>query len=240
MPIIHRDCETQSAVSSAAIFGACEMSEALMDYEADAGARLWELLERRNVGYRDRLKQSADTAGAQLEWAKPSVVGPGKRGVSAGGSVVMAPPGTIFIVLAHHETVFTIWLRPGSGTTTDAIEGAVIYARDIMKSEQPDFKWSDDLVLLAIEDLLKQYGRPPGKKGAELSQEHNTRIIGTLFAAVPEEARADMIKGLEMIVAMDVCPAMIGLIGDGTKTGLSGVWPLVLPLAPYVDTVIEA
>jgi hypothetical protein len=40
-------------------------------YDADAKDRIWRLLEVKNVGYRDRLKQSADTAGAQLEWLKP-------------------------------------------------------------------------------------------------------------------------------------------------------------------------
>ena len=88
----------------------------LLDYDADARDRLWDLLERRNVSYRDRLKQSADTAGAQLEWAKPYAMGTGKR--AACWPVVLSswlPPGTVFIVLAHHKKVFTLWLRPSPG-----------------------------------------------------------------------------------------------------------------------------
>ena len=37
--------------------------------------------------------------------------------------------------------------------------------------------------------------------------------------AMPSEARADMIKGLEMIIGMDVCPAMVGLLGKGSVDG---------------------
>jgi len=46
------------------------------DYDADAGDRIWRLLEIRNIAWRDRLRQSVDTAGAQLEWATPSLMGP--------------------------------------------------------------------------------------------------------------------------------------------------------------------
>jgi hypothetical protein len=210
----------------------------LLDYDADARTRLWELLERRNISCRDQLKQSVDTAGEQLERFKPSVMGPGKRSLLAGGPVVIVPPGTVLFVLAHHKKVFTIWLRH-SGTLTEAVEEAVRYIKEMVESEEAGFKWSGDQTLVVIEDLIGKYGRPPGKHGTELAQEHNGRILRMLFAVIPDEARADMIKGLEMIIGMKVCPAMVGLIGKGRETGSCGVWPLVLPLASYVDAVIE-
>jgi hypothetical protein len=75
------------------------------DYDADARNRIWRLLEINDIAWRDQLKQSADTAGAQLEWAKPSIMG--GHPIYA-GPAVMAPLGTIFIVLAHRKKVFVI------------------------------------------------------------------------------------------------------------------------------------
>ena len=75
------------------------------DYDADAGDRIWRLLEIRNIAWRDRLKQSADTAGTQLEWAKPTIIGSSieKGKLFYAGPAVMFPPGTVIIVLAQGE-----------------------------------------------------------------------------------------------------------------------------------------
>lgn len=54
----------------------------LMDYDADAADRLQALMQHRDVPFRDRLRQSAATAGAKVELAKPSVVGPSRQGAS--------------------------------------------------------------------------------------------------------------------------------------------------------------
>lgn len=209
----------------------------LLGYNADSNARLWDLLEQRNIGCRDRLKQSADTAGAQLEWSKPSVMGSGKRSGSLyAGPAVIVPQGTVYIVLAREKKVFTIWLRSSSGALADAIEPAVTYVKEVMQATA--FNWAGDQVLLTVEHLVKKHGRAPAKTNIEFSSEHNTRIIGILFAAMPADARADMLRVLEMIIADGVCPAMICLLGKGSEKGSSGVWPLLLPLAPYADTVL--
>ena len=98
--------------------------------------------------------------------------------------------------------------------------------------------WSADHALLIADELINKYGHRPGKDGVELDPEHNGRIIGMLFAAVPASARADIVEGLEMAIAEGICPAMICLLGKGRTKGLSGVWPLLLPLAPYADAVL--
>ena len=54
---------------------------------------------------------------------------------------------------------------------------------------------------------------------------------------MPKAERARVITGLEMIIAEDVCLAMVGLVGKGSVKGVSGAWPL-LPLAPYADAVL--
>jgi hypothetical protein len=55
---------------------------------------------------------------------------------------------------------------------------------------------------------------------------------------MPAAARAEIVKQLETAISIGVCPAMVGLVGDGSGQGLSGVWPLMLPLAPYTDAVV--
>ena len=212
----------------------------LTDFDADATSRLLRLLDERNVSCRDLLKRSAAVAGAQLEWAKPSVMGSDKRDHRRiyAGPAVMAPVGTVFLVLADHRKVLTIWLRH-TGTLAEAVEGSVGYvnaAKDA--SEASAINWAGDHALLIADEVIQKYGHLPGKNGVELEPEHNGRIIGMLFAVMPADARADIIKGLEMVVAEDICPAMICLIGKGRTKGLSGVWPLLLPLAPYADAVL--
>ena len=94
-------------------------------------------------------------------------------------------------------------------------------------------------VMIMIEDLIKKHGRrPDNKQRVELSSEHNARIIGILFAALPADGRAHLIEGLDMLIAEGICPALIGLLGKGTTKGVSGVWPLLMPLAPYADKVL--
>jgi hypothetical protein len=39
------------------------------------------------------------------------------------------------------------------------------------------------------------------------------------------------------IIGRGHCPAMVGLVGKGPEQGPCGMWPLVLPLAPYLDVV---
>jgi hypothetical protein len=139
----------------------------LFDYGADARDRLWDLLEQRSIGCRDRLKQSADAARAQLEWTKPSVMGSSKddHRRSYAGPAVMAVPGSIFIVLAHRKKVLTIWLRPNACTLTEAVEWSVEYVSALGAGPI-----SLDQTLPVIEDLVRKYGHLPGKHGVELAK----------------------------------------------------------------------
>jgi hypothetical protein len=206
------------------------------DYDADARDRIWRLLEVNNVAYRDRLKQSADTAGAQLELAKPSVMGGHPL---YAGPAVLHPPGTVLIVLAHHEKVFTIHLRAAAGHTfAECMSEITKYVRDIMEDDAE--KHSGEMLGGIIENLIKKYRQMPSLNGAvELDTEHNARIIGTLFLPIPNAARAEAITGFQNIINEGICPAWVGLLGDGSQTGLCLVWPLPIALAPYADTVIK-
>jgi hypothetical protein len=209
------------------------------DFDADARDRIWRLLEINNVGYRDQLKQSVDTAGAQLELAKPSLFDRAKDGSFYAGPVVMAPPGTAYIVLAHHDKVFIVHLRAAPGHTfTECITQLVDYAKKIAGDEIDE--WSAGAMCPVMVKVIEKYGHTPGLGNAvELESDHNNRIIGSLLLPIPEAARAEMFDAFEQIIAMGVCPVWVGLIGKGTVEGLCMAWPLPIALAPYARTVIE-
>jgi hypothetical protein len=204
------------------------------DYDADARDRIWRLLEIRNVSFRDRLKQSVDTAGAQLEYFKPSVMG----GMPLyAGPAVMAVPGTVLIVLAHHKKAFTVTLRAApEHTLAEAITNSVDYAKEGLGSYADQI--SAGGLIFAIEGLIKKHGRIPGQQARELEHELNIHIIGTLFLPLPDAAKADVVELFERLITKGVCPALVGLLGKGSKEGLSLAWPLPLALAPYADRVI--
>lgn len=103
-------------------------------------------------------------------------------------------------------------------------------------------KCTPDTLGSAIEDLIRKYGRKPSSdnNAVELTNEHNIRIIGMLFLAMPQDRRVEATEKFEQVIAKGICPAFIGLLGKGSVQGLSMVWPLPLALAPYADTVISA
>jgi hypothetical protein len=192
------------------------------DYDADSRTRIWRLLEINNVAWPDRFKQSVDTAGAQLEYAKSDLMG----GIARNGRLVAGP--AVMIIFAHHEKVLTFDMRPTAGLTIiEGVANAIDYARG-------DEMWSGGMLAQAIEDWIEKYGRTPGLHGAvELDSEHNIGFIGNLFLYLPDGCRADIVDKLEKLIAVGVCPALIGLLGKGTQKRMGLVWPLPLAVAPY-------
>ena len=174
----------------------------LLDFNADTTTRLLELMETQDISTRDRLKQSAEAAGTALEWAKPMAMGDGKRSRLYAGPAVMVMPGSVVIMLARRKQVLPIWLRSSTGKIGDAVEAAVGYVEAMM-----DVAVEPRLALRAINEVLQQHGHPPDKRGAELENEHNTRIAGMLFAALPAAGRAHLIKGLDMAIGDGICPS---------------------------------
>jgi hypothetical protein len=210
------------------------MTETLLDFNADARDRLWERLERNDVGSRDQFKQSADTAGTQLEWFKPGAMGPGKDARLYAGPAVMTKPGTILVVLAYHEKAFSIWLRP-NGSLAATVEETVESIKEFLGPECPP----DNRFVSVIWELIETYGRARSLHSVELSQDHHNYITGLLFAATPMATRTWMVECLEAIIANNICPAIVGLLGDRSGKFINGAWPLVLPLAPYVEAVMD-
>jgi hypothetical protein len=140
------------------------MTDLLVDFDANTGDRLWKILELESIDHRDRLEQSARTAGRQLELLKPGVVAATGNGVHA-GPAVLELPGTVLIVFAHEEKAITMHLAPCPGhTLAEGIEACAGYARSVTRKGA----WSARLTAFAIEDLIRQYGRAPGQTGISL------------------------------------------------------------------------
>src|SRR6516162_4529931 len=97
---------------------------AVFEFERDAGERLAWLLTQRVAGSdasnAPNFDTSVKTAGRQLEWLKPSVLGQpnnnnANKHASArlyAGPAVMLKQGSVIIVLAHNARVMTIYLIP--------------------------------------------------------------------------------------------------------------------------------
>jgi hypothetical protein len=57
-----------------------------------------------------------------------------------------------------------------------------------------------------------------------------------LLAGIELELRHALFGDVAECVHEGVCPALVGLLVRRAKA-LTGVWPLVIPVAPYVATV---
>jgi len=65
-------------------------------------------------------------------------------------------------------------------------------------------------------------------------------MLAVLFSALDADKRGRVISAVEECVRHDVCPAMAGLVGAGSSGQphrLSGAWPVILPLAPYFESI---
>jgi hypothetical protein len=199
------------------------------DINADAGKRLWDLLEYKNVVYRDRFKQSVDTAGKQLELLKTNVLD-NRPGGGYAGPAVMYPPGTVPIVLAYRTKVFAVRSVPTAGYTfSGSVERALRYIQKTRNELRPEIN-------VLIETVIESHGRTPDGESPDMPYEQQLLILGYLFTLVSEEAKVGLVSAIEGISSCGICPVLIGLLEVG---GGTGIWPLMMELAPYADAVME-
>ena len=195
--------------------------------------RLEEALKAR-VAFADNLKPALELACQQLESMCPAVMGVNAKGF-VGTLATPVPRGAWLIVLADRRKVFTIqMLTPPDGVTRgQIINDCVAEARAIL-GHAP----SPTDVLHTIELAVDKHGGKPGKKTPTVAQQVAMRILGLLFGACPPDELAGLVEGVEKAIAADICPLHVGLVGTGSTAGTSsGVWPLGLPFAPYVDSL---
>jgi hypothetical protein len=180
------------------------------------------------------LAPAIDQAGAQLELSKPAVTGMTPRGFVA-GSAVAVQLGVVLIVLANPRKVLTLQMfPPPKGTRLDAVQDCIRYVTAHMDGREIE----PAACMLAIEDAIDKHGGKPGKRTRQLSQEHCRRLIGVLFSVVSKRAR--LFHAIEQMIGDGICPAIIGVVGPGSRDGLAAVWPIVFALAPYLDHLFPA
>lgn len=205
----------------------------MLSYDDDAHDRLMGLMTERDIAFRGKLERSSKMAGQQLEFLKPAYLAPG----GYMGSVAQVSRGTILVVLADPRRVFTVYIQRPPVTEPNLIEILDIAVSELMEivpeSSDPGY------TLHVIKNVLETHGGKPGKKKSKSpDQQVILQILGLLFASMPTESRHQLLYEL-IKVSNEVCPAMVGLIGPGTidPTKMCGVWPLLLPLAPYVEAI---
>lgn len=189
---------------------------------------------RERVAFADRLKPALALACRQLEGLCPAVMGATRRGVVATLATPL-PRGTWLIVLANARKVLTFhMLAPPAGLTR--LEVIDHYATGVAEAWGQAPSPSD--VLTTIRLACDKHGGPPGKPSPDVDQRVGLQILGLLFGAASPQERADLVNGVETVIAANVCPLHVGLIGKGSLPGTTcGVWPLGLPFAPYVDSL---
>jgi hypothetical protein len=190
------------------------------DFNTDATDLIWRSLETNNVGCRDRLKQSVDTAAAHLELAKLGL---------------MATPGIAPFVLAHHEKVLSFCLRPAEGHTFTECVTHIVDCTKKVAGDNANKLASGVSLCRMVTYVIEEHGWIPGRDEttADIEDEKNTRIVGMLLLPMPNASR--QIASFQSAINAGICPVWVGLLGDDPQTGLCMAWPLLIPLAPYAS-----
>jgi hypothetical protein len=71
-----------------------------------------------------------------------------------------------------------------------------------------------------------------------MSAQAAERCLSLLLACLPDSEVRNIVDTAEDIAQHHVCPLLIGLVGGLNGGPLCSVWPLMLPLAPYLDRVL--
>jgi hypothetical protein len=214
----------------------------IVDSNADSGDRLIEMMTQRGTTCRGQLIGAARKAGEQLELWKPLALIPNPRTVFQAGAIVPADPGTVLIILADAKRTLTMRLLPppppGISRREMINEAADIahqhYAQDDGKS-----LGKGEIVYL-IRYAVDTWGGQPGAKTGGMPEDASMNLLGLLFAAMSADSRQSLLDLIETVIDRGFCPAMVGLVGKGSEHGLCGIWPLVLPLARYIDAAEKA
>jgi hypothetical protein len=215
-------------------------SDTIMDCNADSGDRLIEMMTLRGATSRDQLIDAARKAGEQLEIWKPMAFIPNPRTFLHAGAIVPADRGTVLIVLADAKRTLTMrLLQPPPGISRrEMINDLAAIAQRHYGDERGWF--GKEEIIPVIHAAVDTWGGQPGTKTGGMPEDASINLLGLLFAAMSADKRQSLLDLMETIAGGGFCPAMVGLVGKGTTRGLCGIWPLVLPLAQYLDTAEQA
>jgi hypothetical protein len=185
----------------------------------------------------ETLDKAARLAGQQLELLKPAAMAPRKTQGLYIGPVAYVERNSIAIVIADAKKVMTIRIIPQRDTPS-LLQQAAGYVREIMLPHS----WCPASSAKAAEEALKKYGGKPGKKCPEVCTEVAVNIVGALFAYCSSEQIHDLGTQIDVLRKADICPFVICLVGPASsgKKDMFSISTMMLPLAPYVEAVIDA
>lgn len=205
-------------------------------YDEDAGDRIVAALEHLEIPARDRLAAAAVMAGRQLELQMPVVFGDVARGRMIAGKFTAAAPGTVLIAIANSDSVATVHVPEQSGLADQLISRAQGLRRYLTEHSVADMRGATATVL---DMFVREYGGAPGAVTTPASALIAGNTIAAMFAPMPDEQTREVIGSALEVADAGYCPAIIALVTPGRKPrAISGCWPLLMHLAPYLDTAL--
>jgi hypothetical protein len=207
----------------------------MMNFETDAYDQIKEMFSATTPRTLDR---AARLAGEQLEIMKPGMVAPTSGSRFYIGPVAYVNRGYVALVIADAKRVMTIRFAPPEDGTAALLQEMADYIKDFA-SPHP---WEPASTAVVAKDALKKYGGKPGERSPEVEQGISANIIGAVFACYPAEQLRDLGSTADEWRRLDVCPAFVCLVGPGSSGNpdTHAIATLMLPLAPYVESVLDA
>jgi hypothetical protein len=198
--------------------------QTMADYGADCRDRLL------GAGLPPTLHGAASCAGRQLEWLKPLVMGWRTDGTLVTGLAARLAPRNLLVIIADGERVAVQPIRP-----TTSVAAMCDEAR---KNETARYgtlcgQWIPEILRTA----LCQFGHEP----ALAMPPHSGGLFNATGVLLAAPEMQDLAPELDQMIAQDICPVLVGLLGRATSRRpdfFSAAWPLVLPLAPYLDALL--
>jgi hypothetical protein len=203
-------------------------------FEQETGDRIVAALKQGEIVAHARLTRTARRAGEQLELLQPVIFGPSGRGLFAGKFTAVAAR-TMMVVLADERRAVTMPILD----QPDLIDRGIMLAQKMRAFLAERGISVRSAGVTTTRTFLSEYGGKRGAKAKPVAPLAPQNTIGALFAAMANDEVRRTLANAREVVACGLCPALIALIGPGAKPGTSAAcWPLLLPLAPYVDAAL--
>jgi hypothetical protein len=207
-----------------------------MNFETDAYDQIKEMMTA-SASART-LDRAARLAGEQLETMKPGMLAPTSGGKFYIGSVAYVDRGDVALVIADAERVMTIRFAPAEDSTASLLQEMAERVKDFAYPHS----WGPASTAVVAKDALQLYGAKPGERGPECKQEISGNIAAAMFASLTAERLRDLGSTADEWRRADVCPAFVCLVGPGSsgKPDTHAIATMMIPLAQYVESVIDA
>ena len=166
----------------------------------------------------------------------PVVFGDVARGRMIAGKFTAAAPGTLLIAIANSDGVATVHVPEQSGLADQLIARAQSLRQYLTEHSVADMRGATATVL---DMFVREYGGAPGAVTTPASALIAGNTIAAMFAPMPDEQTREVIGSALEVADAGYCPAIIALVTPGRKPrAISGCWPLLMHLAPYLDTAL--